>query len=98
MLDFVLLHEQLVAVSQGVEFDQINVNIPDEYKQMYDTAAAVWLQVKEAIDSCKDRGLIESKQAKVRICAYHCHCQLAFSKWHRMDFTTQLPTCSTAVS
>ncbi len=34
-----------MGVSQGVEFDQINVNIPDEYKQMYDAAAAIWLQV-----------------------------------------------------
>ncbi len=52
-------------VSQGVEFDQINVNIPDEYKQMYDAAAAIWLQVKEAIDTCKESGLIDPHQNKV---------------------------------
>ena len=39
---------------QGVEFEQQHVNISDEYKAMYDAAAAVWLQVREAIEHCKD--------------------------------------------
>lgn len=59
------------CLSQGVEFDQINVNIPDEYKQMYDAAAATWLQVKEAIDTCKESGLIDPHQKKVHACLGH---------------------------
>ena len=64
-------HQACVGVSQGVEFDQINVNIPDEYKQMYDAAAAIWLQVKEAIDTCKESGLIDPHQKKVHACMGH---------------------------
>ncbi len=59
---------------QGVEFDQINVSIPDGYKQMYDTAAAVWLQVKEAINNCKESELIEANHKKV--CAASAQCAL----------------------
>ena len=71
MLDFDSDHQACVGVSQGVEFDQINVNIPDEYKQMYDAAAAIWLQVKEAIDTCKESGLIDPHQKKVHACLGH---------------------------
>lgn len=57
---------------QGVEFEQVNVNIPDEYKEMYDTAAAVWLEVKEAIDSCKESGMIAGNMNKVRDVSSAC--------------------------
>ncbi|KAL0037371.1 hypothetical protein WJX79_004342 [Trebouxia sp. C0005] len=62
---------------EGVEFDQINVNIPDEYKQMYDAAAAIWLQVKEAIDDCKESGLIDPHQKKL-ISGQYYSAQLRF--------------------
>ncbi|KAL0036320.1 hypothetical protein WJX77_002328 [Trebouxia sp. C0004] len=62
---------------EGVEFDQINVNIPDEYKQMYDAAAAIWLQVKEAIDTCKESGLIDPQQKKL-ISGQYYSAQLRF--------------------
>lgn len=50
---------------QGVEFEQVHVNISDSYKEMYDAAAALWLEVKEAIDFCKESKLIEGTLAKV---------------------------------
>ena len=52
---------------QGVEFEQVHVDISDSYKAMYDAAAALWLEVKEAIDSCKETGLIEGPLVKVII-------------------------------
>lgn len=58
---------------QGVEFEQVHVNISDSYKAMYDAAAALWLEVKEAIDHCKDSELISGTLAKVlSICIVHC--------------------------
>ena len=48
-----------------MEFEQVNVSIPDEYKEMYDMAAGVWLEVKEAIDECKQLDLIAGNQKKV---------------------------------
>lgn len=67
---------------QGVEFEQVHVNISDSYKAMYDAAAALWLEVKEAIDACKESGLIEGTLAKVlSIPILHCvHRQI-----HRHD-------------
>ena len=50
---------------QGVEFEQIHVNISGSYKEMYDAAAALWLEVKEAIDSCRETKLIEGPLARV---------------------------------
>ena len=56
---------------QGVEFLQVHVDISESYKAMYDAAAALWLQVKEAIDSCKNTGLIEGPLVKVDIFSQH---------------------------
>ena len=57
---------------QGVEFEQVHVNISDSYREMYDAAAALWLEVKEAIDHCKETKLIEGTLAKVTIfCTAH---------------------------
>lgn len=53
---------------QGVEFEQVHVDISASYKEMYDAAAALWLEVKEAIDSCKESKLIEGTLAKVTAC------------------------------
>ena len=50
---------------QGVEFEQVHVNISNSYKEMYDAAASLWLEVREAIDQCKDTGLIDGTLAKV---------------------------------
>ena len=44
---------------QGVEFRQVHVGISESYIEMYDAAAALWLQVKEAIDFCKGSGLMD---------------------------------------
>ena len=50
-----------------MEFEQVHVDISDSYKAMYDAAAALWLEVKEAIDSCKETGLIEGPLVKVSV-------------------------------
>lgn len=50
----------ILACLQGVEFQQIHVDISDSYMEMYDAAAALWLQVKEAIDYCKDSGMMDA--------------------------------------
>ena len=47
------------------------MDISDSYKAMYDAAAALWLQVKEAIDGCKETGLIEGPLVKVNIFSQH---------------------------
>ena len=55
-----------VAGLQGVEFEQQHVNITDEYKSLYDEAAAVWLQLREAIGQCKEElGIINPALHKV---------------------------------
>ena len=51
-----------------MEFEQVHVDISASYKEMYDAAAALWLEVKEAIDSCKESKLIEGTLAKVTTC------------------------------
>lgn len=56
---------------QGVEFEQVHVDISDGYKAMYDAAAALWLEVKEAIDSCKETGLIQGSLVKVNSSSQH---------------------------
>ena len=56
---------------QGVEFEQVHVDISDDYKAMYDAAAALWLEVKEAIDSCKETGLIQGSLVKVNTGSQH---------------------------
>ncbi|DBA72580.1 TPA: hypothetical protein ACH3X2_010333 [Trebouxia sp. C0005] len=44
---------------------------------MYDAAAAIWLQVKEAIDDCKESGLIDPHQKKL-ISGQYYSAQLRF--------------------
>ena len=56
---------------QGVVFDHIHVKISDSYKEMYDAAAALWLEVKEAIDTCKESGLIEGPLKKASVHVLH---------------------------
>lgn len=48
-----------------MEFENQYIKITDEYKDMYDKAAAVWLQVKEAVDECRDKGLTSKELSKV---------------------------------
>ena len=52
---------------QGVEFEQVHVDISSGYKAMYDAAAALWLEVKEAIDYCKESEMIQGPLKKVSL-------------------------------
>lgn len=61
-----------------MEFEQQHVNITDEYKSMYDEAAAVWLQLREAIGRCKEElGIIDPALHKV---SYHLRRQQSESE------------------